>query len=309
MKTRMTIGTEELETFLVIAELGSFSRAAERLALAQPSISNRIQRLERAFQTRLFERTTRAVTLTPAGQHLLDRVKPIINSLQAVIAEFRAEAEVRRQIIAVATTPMLAALVLPPIIRRFEQAYPTMSVDLHDHTTGLGGQIRSGQLDMAFVARQPPMEGVEFNAIATNPFIAVGPRGHPALAKGTITPQELAHHPFLVLSAYLFCIDELSRAIGGDAPALKPVRTVKNVSTLLGLVSAGLGLTLLPQLILHAGGAIDDSRFETAALAGVHITREYGIVSLIGHDWSPGARAFASALKTDLPALSGLAKS
>ena len=304
LTSRLTIGTAELETFLVIAELGSFSRAAERLSLAQPSISNRIQRLERAFQTRLFDRTTRAVVLTPAGERLRDRVEPIIGNLQAVISEFHAEADVRRQMIVVATTPMLATLVMPPIIRRFEQAYPSASVELYDHTTGLGGQIRSGQIDMALIARPPPMEGVEFDLIMTNPFMVVGPREHPAVAAGTITPQHLVKYPFLVLSAYMFCVDELSRHLGDGAPALKPVRNVKNVSTLLGLVSAGLGLTLLPQLILHAGGAIDDSRFGTAVLDDLVITRDYGIASLVGHDWSPGARAFATALKADLPALS-----
>lgn len=309
MPARLTIGTAELETFLVIAELGSFSRAAERLSLAQPSISNRIQRLERAFQTRLFDRTTRAVVLTPAGERLRDRVEPIIRSLQAVISEFRSESDVRRQMIVVATTPMLATLVMPPIIRRFEQTYPSVLVELHDHTTGLAAQIRSGQIDMALVARQPPMEGVEFDLVMTNPFMAVGPREHPAVITGAITPQDLARHPFLVLSAYMFCVDELNRHLQGSVPELRPVRIVKNVSTLLGLVAAGLGLTLLPQLVLHAGGAVDDSRFDTAALKDLVITRDYGIASLVGHEWSPGARAFAAALKSDLRALSGPAPS
>ena len=308
MRSRLTIGTAELETFLVIAELGSFSRAAERLSLAQPSISNRIQRLERAFQTRLFERTTRAVVLTPAGERLRQRVAPIIADLQAVISDFRSEADVRRQTIVVATTPMLAALVMPPIIRRFEQANTAISVELRDTTAGLGNLIRSGQLDMALVARQPPMEGVEFDRLVTNSFMVVGPREHQAVAPGVITPQELVRYPFLVLSAYMFCVDELTRHLQGGAPVLQPVRTVQNVSTLLGLVSAGLGLTMLPQIILHAGGAIDDSRFGTAVLDGLVITRDYGIASLVGHDWSPGARAFAATLKTDLTALSGTAR-
>ena len=303
MKTRLTVGTAELETFLVIAELGSFSRAAERLSLAQPSISNRIQRLERAFQTRLFERTTRAVVLTPAGQRLRDRVKPIISDLQSLIAEFRSEAEVRRHTIVIATTPMLAALVLPPIIRRFEQANPSIIVQLHDRATSLGALIRSGQLDMAFVARPPPMEGVVFDLVSTNSFMVVGPADHPALASRHITPEQLVRHPLLVLSAYMFCIDELTQHFQGNVLVPPPVRTVQNVSTLLGLVSAGLGLTLLPQVILHAGGAIDDSRFRTAVLDGLAITRDYGIASLVGHDWSPGARAFASTLKAELPRL------
>ena len=103
MTGRISIGPAELETFLVIAELGSFSKAAEQLSLAQPSVSNRVQRLERAVRTRLFERTTRAVVLTPAGERLRARVEPIIRSLHSVIDDFCTEADTRSQSVIVAT--------------------------------------------------------------------------------------------------------------------------------------------------------------------------------------------------------------
>ena len=303
MKARISIGPAELETFLVVAELGSFSKAAERLSLAQPSVSNRVQRLERAIRARLFERTTRAVVLTPAGEQLRRRVEPIIRSLQAVIDEFCTEADARSQRVVVAATPMLAAVLLPPIINRFAKANPSIRVELRDQVTEqLASDIRSGRVDFALLARQQAIEGVEFEPVTADRFMVVGPRGHPALARGLLSTGELARHPFLLLAAYGRLIRALSAGAAGQGPDLSAARTVTNVSTLLGMVSAGLGLTLLPGLILRIGDVIDDSRFDVAALDGVVLTREYGIASLAGHSWSPAAKAFAASLRAELVA-------
>ena len=303
MRPRINIGPEELETFLVIAEVGSFSKAADLLSLAQPSISNRVQRLERAVRTRLFERTTRAVVLTPAGERLRSQVEPLIRKLQSVIDEFCSDAEARSQLVVVATTPMLATVLLPPIITRFAQQNPSIRVELEDRVTPqLASDIRSGRVDFAVVAQRPLAEGVHFEKVTADPLMVVGPRGHEALASGAVGIEQLAHHPFLLLDAYKALIGSLSAKAAEQGLNVSPVRTVMNVSTLLGLVSAGLGLTLLPGLVLRIGGVIDDSRFAVAALDGIVMTRDWGIASLAGHEWSRGAAAFAAALRATLRA-------
>ena len=303
MKARISIGPEELETFLAIADLGSFSKAAEQLSLAQPSISNRVQRLERAVRSRLFERTTRAVVLTPAGERLRARVEPIMHSLHAVLDEFCSEADARGQAVVVATTPMLAALLLPPIINRFSSTHPAIRVELQDQITAqLASDIRSERVDFAVLARRRPGEGVDFEKVATDRFMVVGPKGHPALSGGVVSVADLTRQPFLLLAAYKAKVAALSSEASAHGLTLSPVRTVTNVSTLLGLVTAGLGLTVLPSLILRVGGIIDDTRFDVASLKGAVLTRDYGIASLAGHDWSPAARAFAAALRSELVA-------
>ena len=300
MTARISIGPAELETFLVIAELGSFSKAAERLSLAQPSISNRVQRLERAVRARLFERTTRAVVLTQAGERLRARVEPIIRDLQEVIDEFCTEADSRSHSVVVATTPMLATVLLPPIINRFATANPSIRVDLQDQVGQLASDIRSGRVDLAVLAQHSQVEGIDFEQVTADRFMAVGPRGHEALTQGSVSVAQLAGYPFLLLAAYKNRIGALSSAAAAQGLALSPMRTVTNTSTLLGLVSAGLGLTVLPGLILRVGGIIDDSNFDVAALDGVVLTRPYGIASLAGHEWSPAAKAFAAALRAEL---------
>ena len=305
MRPRINIGPAELETFLVIAELGSFSKAADRLSLAQPSISSRIQRLERAMRTRLFERTTRAVILTPAGERLRSQVEPLIHKLQSVIDAFSSDADARDQSVVVATTPMLATVLLPPIITKFAQQNPSIRVELEDRVTPqLASDIRSGRVDFAVVAQRPATEGVEFEKVTEDRLMVVGPKGHEALASGSVQVEQLARHPFLLLGAYKALVSPLADKAAEQGLDLSPVRTVVNVSTLLGLVSAGLGLTLLPGLVLRIGGVIDDSRFAVAALDGIVVTRNWGIASLAGHEWSRSAKAFAAALRTELRAQS-----
>jgi len=297
---RLGIGPEDLDTFLAIAELRSFSKAAARLSLTQPSISNRVQRLERAVRTRLFERTTRAVTLTPAGEALHGRVEPIMRGLRLVIDDLRTEAETRHRLVTVAATPMLATVLLPPIISRFCSANPTFRVELEDRVTDhLASDIRSGRLDFAVIARQAPMEGITFEPVVADPFMVVGPRGHPAL-RGVVQVRSLAAHPFLLLGAHRPEFEQLAAVAEHQGVQIKVVRTVTNVSTLLGLVAEGFGLSMLPSVVLRLGSMIDDTRFATSAMDGVALTRDYGIASLAGHDWQPAASAFARQLRAEL---------
>ncbi len=300
-KTRLSIGAEELETFLTVAELGSFSKAAERLSLAQPSVTNRVQRLERDLRTRLFERTTRAVTLTPDGERLRARVEPVMRSLQSIIDDFCEQAQMRSQMVVVAATPMLATVLLPPIISRFTKANPAVQVELQDQITErLPSDIRSGRVDFALVARQPPAEGIMFDSVTADRFDVIGPRDHPALQSGRVSVSALTRYPFIILGAHRAQFDELAAEAAANGLTLRAVRTVKNVSTLLGLVAEGLGLTMLPRIILRVVSTIDDTRFIMATLEGLALTREYGIASLAGREWSPGARAFAAALRSEL---------
>ena len=157
-------------------------------------------------------------------------------------------------------------------------------------------------MDFAVVAQRAPTEGIEFETVAADRLIVVGPQGHEALAGGSVSVEQLARRPSLLLAAYKALIGPLKAKAAEEGFDLAPARTVTNVSTLLGLVSAGLGLTLLPGLVLRIGGVVDDSRFGVAALDGVVITRDYGIASLAGHDWSRGAKAFAAALRAALRA-------
>ncbi len=297
-KARISIGPAELETFIAIAELGSFSKAAERLSLAQPSVSNRVQRLERVVKARLFERTTRAVILTQAGERLRARVEPIIRDLHAVLDEFSDEADTRSHSVIVATTPTLAAVLLPPILKRFSKSHPSLRVEVLDQIPArLASDISAGHVDFAVLAYQMPIEGVVFDQIATSSFMAVGPAGHPVLAGSSVTVEALVACPFLLLDSYKLATAGL---FTGAKTAFAPVRTARNVSTLFGYLAAGLGLTVLPDLVIRLSGAASDRRFRVVPISGADLVRPYGIGHLPGQEFSSAAKAFSAAVRTEL---------
>ena len=304
MRSRINIGAAEFETFLVVAELGSFSKAAEHLALSQPSISNRVQRLETAVRTKLFERTTRAVILTPAGEALRQRAAPIIRAFQELIDEFCQESETRGQSVVVATTMTLGTLLMPPIIRAFIQANPSITVELQDQVTGdLASDIRSGRVDFAVLAEAGPIEGVDFATVVRDRFVAIGPRDHPAFATGRLGAATLASEPLLILQAYKSVQENLAELAKVSGLALKWGQPVRNVTTLLGMVSEGLALSVLPRLVVRMTFGQDAPGLALAEIDGISETRDFGIASL-GHDrMSPAARLLASAIRGSLLSL------
>jgi DNA-binding transcriptional LysR family regulator len=301
VKPRISVGTEELETFLMIADLGSFSKAAELLSLAQPSISNRIQRLERAFQTRLFERTSHGVVLTSAGQRLRTRIEPIIRGLHSILEEFNVQADVRYKSIVVATSPMLAAHLLPIVLKAFSEAHPTVHIELQDRIPStLVSDIHSGRIDIALLAQPMPLEGLAFELLTADRLMVVGSRGHRALGEKTVHIEDFIRNPLLLPAGYTIETEKLLAEAAARNVRLPITRTMSNVSTLLGLVSAGLGLTLLPNVITRVAGIDRDEHFSVCLLEGLLLTREYGIVSRPNHRGSPVVKALAAALRQAL---------
>ena len=132
---RLKFKLEDLETFLTVAELGSFSRAAEMLGVSQPSITSRVQRLELSLGTTLLARTTRRIVVTDAGERLRTTADTALLDLRILLRTFRAEAETRKtHRMTLAATPLLAAVVLLPIIRRYMQSHAHADIKLHDVT-------------------------------------------------------------------------------------------------------------------------------------------------------------------------------
>jgi len=301
--TRIALGPAELETFLAIAELGSFSRAAERLSLSQPSISNRILRLEKLLGTRLFERTTRAVVLTPAGLRLQARVAPVIDELRSALEEFQREADHRRLTVTVAASPIVAAALVPPILQRFRQTYPDVKVVLRDDVpferlSALIAEIKSGAVDIAVTALAAPHPEVEFEPLFQDECIVVGPR--PALlGRAEITIEEFAREPFVTLSAYGPEVSALAAGLEERGISFRPSYQVANVTTCLGLVESGMGLGLLPRFALRSNDAFESGRLLTARLVGASIVRRIGMLHLRQGDLAPSARALSRAFRAE----------
>ncbi len=125
-----------LEAFLSIAERGSFHGAAAHLNLSQTALSHRMRKLEDDLGVKLFTRTTRQVTLTPAGLELLPRARQMIDALTTSYEALRRQGRERQARLTIGCLPTIATYYLPPILREFSQAYPDITVHIQDAAAG-----------------------------------------------------------------------------------------------------------------------------------------------------------------------------
>lgn len=295
---RFDIGLEDLQTFLAVAELGSFSRAAQMLNLSQPSISNRVRRLEEKLQVRLLDRTTRRVELTAPGRRLYREARTVLAGLHELLREFSHDAALRDRQVRVAATLMVATVGLPAILRRFHDAYPSVSISLHDLTPAQATeQVLAGQCDLAVMAMSDSRAGLSFEPLVTDACVVVTPLGHPLLRHKSAPLEEVLKSPILSPNGHV----ALRRAIQAAADSkgltvrLAPeALNVGNVYTLLAMAAAGLGICIHPRTFVP--GELEPT-LGVVPLADCEIVRTFGIVTADDRELGPAARRFREYLK------------
>jgi DNA-binding transcriptional LysR family regulator len=271
-----------LRYFVAVAEELSFTRAAERLHIGQPPLSQQIQALEHEIGARLFERNKRRVLLTEAGRlFLADARRVLALSDQAKETARRAhlgEAGELRVGFTFSTpfTPLFAN-----VVRRYRQRYPDVLLTFHEVATQPQlTRIEARELDVGFVrpASMPLPRSVALTMLRRDPLRLVLPAGSPLARKKTITVKDLAGHAFVVFpkdagTGIYHQIFDLCRA-AGFTPDI--AMEAGEPSTIIGLVAAGCGISLLPSSFegIHMDGVVyrplADPEATTAMLLARH---------------------------------------
>lgn len=181
--------TRELEYFVTVAEELHFSRAAERLGIAQPPLSRAIARLERRMEVRLLERTSRRVTLTPAGEVFLDECRRLLRELDGAVDRARRAAAPAR--LALAVRPGTGSGLLAEMLRSYDGAVPEL-VFTYDRV----GALRDGSADVALLCvGSDDLTGLGTVEVAEDLPVALLPRGHRLATRHEVTTAELREEP------------------------------------------------------------------------------------------------------------------
>jgi LysR family carnitine catabolism transcriptional activator len=295
----VNVGPEELETFLAVAELQSFGRAAERLRLSQPAVTSRVQRLERVMGVALLSRTTRRVSLTDAGERLRQQAQQMMDELQSLRQEFRDEVVLKRGRIAIGAAPTVAATILPPILARFMQRWPGVSIDLHDDFVGpTVERVSKGEVDLGLVPYEGDSRIFDFRPLLRDDFYILVPRDHPLAQRAEAHFREIGAYPLLSMPKEAAVWQTVARAFDAERMTFNPAFQARSLFTLLGLVEAGVGLTLVPRIILPR---VNLNAVATVRIAGGSLYRTIGILTLHGRTPSPAANAFIRAVCAALP--------
>ena len=284
----------QLRYFCAVAELGSFSRAAEHSHVSQPSLSQQILKLEAELGARLFDRLGRSVRLTDAGKSFLPRARAVLRELAAARGDVSESKDSLSGQVSVGVIPTIAPYFLPPILAEFSKRFPEAAVSITEEITPvLLDRLRSGSLDLAILAL--PVRGHEFESLPllTESFYAALPVRHRLAKRKTVALRDLRKEPFLLLRDG-HCFRENAVA-ACDRARVSPQVVFESgqFASLLGLVRAGVGVSLVPAMAVDRGHA--QVRF--VRISDQHATRTIGALTLRGRSLSRVHRAFLSALR------------
>lgn len=239
----------QLRYFLAVARYGTFSRAAQRCHVAQPSLSQQIQKLEAEVGQPLFRRTRRGALLTPHGERLVPRAQALLGEVTAIQEELCGAGGPAVEL-AVGAIPTVAPYLLPALVRQCRAGPARLQLRVAEEPTeALLQALREGRLDFGLAS--PPFPGARdmtYEVLLEDELLVTLPRRHPLARRPALTVEEVTAHP-LVLMKEAHCLSrqtlELCSRVAGD-----PLVSVDSsqLDTVLALVEAGLGLTFTPRL-------------------------------------------------------------
>ncbi|EGF33027.1 putative transcriptional regulator (LysR family) [Oxalobacteraceae bacterium IMCC9480] len=252
----MTIELRQLRYFVTVAEELHFGRAAARLHMTQPPLSQTIQALEAGLGHRLFARTNRSVALTPAGSALLTEARRLLAQAHALpeLVRLAASGESGRLVLAFVSTADYS--VLPPFLREFREHYPQVHIELREATTDIQlDDLAQNRIDVGLlIAPLPEKSATElaYLRVLSEPLILAAPKGIKALAGSTaVSLKAVAGLPLIIFPrriapAFHDAILATFRA-AGLTPHIG--QEAIQMQTIVGLVSAGMGIALVPQSV------------------------------------------------------------
>jgi DNA-binding transcriptional LysR family regulator len=264
----------ELKAFVIVAETGSFSVAAERLFITQPAVSKRIAALETELGSPLFDRIGRSIQLTEAGTSLL----PQSHEILARIGDLKRTASNLNDYVTgslnMATSHHIGLHRLPPALRQFTQRYPDVELSLEFLASEVAcDAVLAGRLEMAIVTlpktADPQLSVME---VWTDPLYLVTGLDHPLVQQKTVKAEQLVAYPAILPGPNTVTRAEVVQALGVHANNLNVRMTSNYLEVLKTLASIGLGWSALPKTM------IDDS-LSMVHVKKIEIKRRLGIVS------------------------------
>jgi DNA-binding transcriptional LysR family regulator len=266
-----------LRYFVAVAEERHFGRAAERLHIAQPPLSQQIRRFEAELGEPLLYRTTRSVELAPAGEVLLERAREILAAVDSAVDDARRAARGEYGRLAIGFTGSSTYAMLPTIAAAMRTELPGVVLDLQGEllTPAQVARLIDGTLDLGLL--RPPVRERELSTevLHSEPLLAVLPDSHPLADADAVPLEMLREEPFVTYPSHFRSVVHDAVEDACAAHGFKPVAAheVAETATLVSFVAAGLGVSLVPASVrkMTVEGAIyrplshDTTRVELAA--------------------------------------------
>jgi LysR family hydrogen peroxide-inducible transcriptional activator len=266
---------QDIRYLVAVAEHRHFGRAAEACSVSQPTLSSQIRKLEVELGVTLLERTNKRVDITPVGSQILLHAQRALAETAQMEAVARAARDPLVGPLKLGIIPTLAPYLMPILLKPLRQAYPGLTIELwEDQTRSLIDGLRNHRLDAALLATPADAPEITEIALFDEPLLAALPPHHSLAAQKTITEEALAEEMLVLADGHCLAIHALAACgkiplhRGAGAPqrtALQSTMQAATLETLVNLVAAGYGATLIPAL---AAGSLGQRGIVLRPLSG-----------------------------------------
>ncbi len=252
---------QDLRYLVALAEHRHFGRAAEACHVSQPTLSSQIRKLEEELGVTLLERTNKRVDLTPVGTHILAHAQEALAQTAQMEAVARAARDPLVGPLKLGVIPTLAPYLMPMILKPLRLAYPGLAIELwEDQTRALIEGLRNHRLDAALLATAADAPEITEIALFDEPLLAALPSTHKLVHARAVSEKSLAGELLVLANGH--CLSNQALAACGAKPgqarsALQSSMQAATLETLVNLVAAGYGATLVPALAARSLGHLD----------------------------------------------------
>jgi LysR family hydrogen peroxide-inducible transcriptional activator len=250
----------DLKYIIAVADTRHFGKAAQRCFVSQPTLSGQIRKLEDELGVTIFERTNRSVTVTAVGEEILRHARQMMEQADAIRSLSSAQRDPLSGPLRIGAIPTISPYLMPLILAPLKQQHPELRLVLSEETTDrLLQRLHNHEIDAALLATAVDERDLEVTALFDEPFWLAHPRDHPFYLKDEITRKDLENTELLLL-AEGHCLAQQARDLchlqdhqGGAMADLR----ASSLETLLQLVGAGFGSTLVPALAMRGSWTTD----------------------------------------------------
>ena len=289
----------QLQYLKLLAEHGSFSRAADAAHVTQPTLSAGVQELEKILGAAVVERARSGLILTKVGEEAVRRGSDVLARAEDLVQAARSAGRPLSGRFRLGVIPTIAPFMLPKTLPVIRDRFPDLRLFLReDQTAKLVAALKAGSLDAALIALPFDAAGIDTAHIEDDELLAAIPANHPLLAASSVTPEELDHEGLILLEDG-HCLREHALAacsLESPKPGDEGSFAATSLATLVQMVGSGLGVSLLPAMAIEAG-LTDSAPVAVRHLKDRAPTREIVVAWRTGSSREADARLLAETLK------------
>jgi DNA-binding transcriptional LysR family regulator len=290
----MSPNLRQLRAFINVTEAGSFTDAAQRHRQTQSGLSLLVKELEAELGIRVFDRSTRKIRLTLAGADFYPLALKVLQDLDSAVESTRQLRDKLRGTVRIACTPLYASSLLPKALVEYRKRFPAIHVRLLDSLNEQALlRVISGEADFAVAPQRDTLPDLKEEPLFKDRFEIVCPANHPLTKRKSLKWHDVLEHPFVSLASDYSRRLQIDLAANSSALLLQPAHEVSYLTTALGMVNAGLGVTALPSSALPM---ISPLGLVTLAVDGPVVYRQVCFSTRHGQGLSPAAKSFGDFL-------------